>query len=69
MRLKSFLARLHDRIPAYPSGELARMLEWAEARLSHVEGELAPDGIASALRERGPFPDIDDLSPPEADED
>ena len=67
--LKSFLARLRDRMPAHPSGELARMLEWTEARLLQLEGELTPDGIASALRERELFPDVDHLLPPEADGD
>lgn len=65
--LKSFFARLRDRMPAYPPGELARMLEWTEARLLQLEGELTPDGIASALSERELFPDIDNLLPPEVD--
>lgn len=67
--LKSFLARLRDRMPAYPSGELARMLEWTEARLLQLEDELTPDGVAFALRERKLFPDVDNLLPPEADGD
>jgi hypothetical protein len=67
--LKSFLARLHARLSARPSGELARMLEWTEGRLLRLEGELTPDGITSVLRERELFPDVDHLSPPEADED
>lgn len=67
--LKSFMARLRESMPAYPSGELARMWEWAEARLSHLEGELTPGGIASSLRERDLFPDVDKLLPPEADGD
>lgn len=66
--LKSFLARLQDGIPAYPTGELARMLEWTEARLLLLENELTPEGINSALRERELFPEVDSLSPPEQDE-
>jgi hypothetical protein len=45
------------------------MLEWTEGRLLQLEGELTPEGAASALRERELFPDVDDLSAPEADED
>jgi hypothetical protein len=67
--LKSFLARLGARLSARPSGELARMLEWTEERLLLLEGELTLDGITSVLRERELFPDVDRLSPPEADED
>lgn len=60
--LKSFLARLREREPACPSGELARMREWTEARLQRLEDELTPEGIAAALQERGLFPEIDHLS-------
>ena len=67
--LKSLLARLRDRLPAHPSGELASMLEWTEGRLVQLEDELTPDGIASELRERELFPDVDELSAPEQDED
>ena len=67
--LKSLLARLRDRLPAHPSGELASMLEWTEGRLVQLEDELTPDGIASELRERQLFPDVDELSAPKQDED
>jgi hypothetical protein len=67
--LKSFLARSRACLQARPSGELARMLEWTEARLLELEGELTPDGMTSALRERELFPDVNHLSPPEGDED
>jgi hypothetical protein len=60
--LKSFLARLRGRMPACPSGELARMTEWTEARLQRLEDELTPEGIAAALQERELFPEIDQLS-------
>ena len=60
--LKSFLGRLRERMPACPSGELARMREWTEARLQRLENELTPEGIASALQEREMFPEIDQLS-------
>jgi hypothetical protein len=63
--LKSLLERLRGAMPACPPGELARMLEWTEARPLQLEGELKPDGIASALRERELFPDVDNLSSPE----
>lgn len=68
-KLKSFLAQLGERMPACPSGELARMTEWTEARLRRLEDELAPDGIAAALQERELFPEIDNLSPSEDDGD
>jgi hypothetical protein len=59
--LKSFLARLRERMPARPSGELARMTKWTEARLQRLEDELTPEGIASALQERELFPEHDQL--------
>lgn len=34
-------------------------MEWAEARQS----ELTPNGVAAALRDRGLFPEIDNLVP------
>jgi hypothetical protein len=49
-------------MPACPSGELARMTEWTEARLQRLEEELTPEGIAAALQERELFPEIDQLS-------
>ena len=67
--LKPFVARLRDGLQGRSSGELARMLEWTEARLSKLEGELTPDGIATTLREQELFPEVDPLSPPDADED
>ena len=67
--LKPFVARLRDSLPEERSAdELARLLEWAEARLLRLEGELTPDGIGAALRERELFPEVDPLSPPEAEE-
>lgn len=60
--LKSFLARLRERMPACPSGELARMTEWTEARLQRLEDELTPEGIAADLQERELFPEVDQLS-------
>jgi hypothetical protein len=60
--LKSFLGRLRERMPACPSGELARMTEWTESRLQRLEDELTPEGIATALQERELFPEIDQLS-------
>lgn len=47
--------------PSCPPGELVRMLEWAEGRLEHLEGELTADGIAEALRDRKLFPEVEDL--------
>jgi hypothetical protein len=41
--LRSFLARLSERMPADP-GELTRMLAWTQARLLQLEGELTPNG-------------------------
>jgi hypothetical protein len=67
--LKSFVARLRNCLPACLPGELARMLEWTGARLQQLEDELMPDGMASALREQELFPDVDQLSPPDAGED
>jgi hypothetical protein len=53
--LRSFLARLHERTPANPSGELVRMTEWVEASLQRLQGELTAAGIAAALGERSSF--------------
>jgi hypothetical protein len=53
--LKSFLARLRERVLACPSVELARMTERTEARLQRLEGELTPERIATALQERELF--------------
>jgi hypothetical protein len=58
-KLKSFLARLRERMPASPSGELVRMTEWTEMRLQRLEGELTPERIADALQERELFPEHD----------
>jgi hypothetical protein len=60
--LKSFLARLHERMPARPSGELEPMIEWTKARLQRLKDELTPEGIATSLQERELFPEIDQLS-------
>jgi hypothetical protein len=60
--LKSFLARLRERMPACPSGALVRMIEWTETRLQRLEDELTPEGIATALQERELFPEVDQLS-------
>lgn len=52
-----------------PTGELTRMLDWAESKLLRLQSELTPDGVALALRERGLFPEIDNLAPPDPEED
>ena len=67
--LKLFLARLRDGLPQRPSGELAHLLEWAEARLQRLESGLTPDDIAAALDEQKLFPEVDPLLPPETEED
>jgi hypothetical protein len=59
--LKSVLARLRERMPACPLGELARMMEWTEARLKHLENEATPESVVTVLRERELFPEIDPL--------
>jgi hypothetical protein len=66
--LRSLLNKLRQRVPERSPDELGRMTEWAEARLQRLEGELAPEGISSALRERRLFPEVDDLIVPEVDE-
>jgi hypothetical protein len=66
--LRSFLTRLHERMPANPSGELGRLSQWVEARLERLEGELTPEGISDALGERNLFPEVDDLAEPEAEQ-
>ncbi|WP_434012644.1 hypothetical protein [Methyloceanibacter sp.] len=43
------------------SRRIGAMLEWAEGRLKHLEGELTADGIAEALRDRKLFPEVEDL--------
>lgn len=67
--LRSFLARLHERVPANPSDELVRMTEWVEARLQRLEDELTAEGISATLVERKLFPEVDDLAVPEPKED
>ncbi len=67
--LKHFLARLQDGLPERPSGELARLLKWAAARLQRLERELTPDDVTAALCERKLFPEVDPLLPPETEED
>ena len=67
--LRLFLARLQDGLPERPSGELTRLLEWAETRLQRLEGGLKPDHIAAALDEQKLFPEVDPLLPPETEED
>ena len=54
--LEAFPARLRYALPESPSGDLARLLEWADARLERLEGELAPDDISAALDEQILFP-------------
>ncbi|MCK1658482.1 hypothetical protein [Bradyrhizobium sp. 151] len=68
-QLKVFVARLRGELKENGSGELARLLEWADAHVSLLEGELTPDGIAEGLGEQQLFPDPDPLLPPEAQED
>ena len=63
--LKPALARLRDGLPERPSGELARLLEWTEARLRRLESALKPDDIAAALDEQKLFPEVDPLLSPE----
>ncbi|MDA9414056.1 hypothetical protein XH81_04145 [Bradyrhizobium sp. CCBAU 25360] len=67
--LRPFVARSRGDLMKHASGELARMLEWAEARLLRLEGELTAEGIGAALRERELFPSPDPLRTPEEDED
>lgn len=67
--LKPVLARLRDGLPERPSGKLARLLEWTEARLLRLERELTSDGVAAALDEQKLFPEVDPLLPPETEKD
>ena len=68
--VRPFVARLRHDLGNRPPDELTRLLEWTEARLARIEGELAPDGIAASLQERELFPEPDPLLPPETqDED
>jgi hypothetical protein len=64
--LRSFLARLHERTSASSSGELLRMLAWAEEKLKRLEGELTTEGIS--LREQKLFLEVDDLVAPTPEE-
>ncbi|MVT55300.1 hypothetical protein GPL17_33245 [Bradyrhizobium yuanmingense] len=68
-QLKTFVARLRGELKENGSGELARLLEWAEARVLRLERELTPDGIAEALGDQELFPEADPLVPPEVEED
>ena len=54
--LRFFLARLREKIPISPSGELLRMVEWIEAKLKELEDQIATDRIAKSLREDNLFP-------------
>jgi len=65
--LRLFLARLQEGLPEHPSGELKRLLEWAEARLQRLEGGLEPGDIAAALDAQKLFPKVDPLLPPETE--
>jgi len=67
--LKSLLKRLHERLPVSPSADLTRLIEWTEARLRRLEGELMPEGISDELRKQGLFPELDPLSAPEPEGD
>lgn len=60
--LKLLVVRLRDGLAERPTGELARLLEWADARLERLEGELTPEGLSTALEKRELFPEIDHLS-------
>jgi len=59
--LRSFLARLPEGALASQTGDLARMLEWAKARLEHLEDQLTAEAISAALRQRELFPEVDRL--------
>lgn len=56
-------------MPAAPSGEFQRLIDWAEARLEDLEGQLVPEVISVALEEENLFPEPDDLVAPEDDVD
>ncbi len=66
--LHSLLSKLRPLMAGRASGELGRMIEWAEAHLRRLESELALEGISSDLRERRLFPEVDDLIAPEVEE-
>jgi len=68
-QLKSFVAGLRSELKKNGSGELALLLEWADAYVSRLEGELTPNAIAEALGDQELFPDPDPLVLPEAQED
>jgi hypothetical protein len=62
------MARFRDAQSTHSSGDLARMLKWAEARLLSLKGELTPEGIAASPQERELFPEADPLLPAEPEE-
>jgi hypothetical protein len=66
--LRSFLNRLRERMPTSPPADLTRMLEWVEARLRCLEGQLTGAGISVALQEQELFPEIDTLAAPDLEE-
>lgn len=66
--LRSFLARLRERMPTSPPSELVRMLEWTEARLQRLERQLTGESISVALKEQELFPEIDTLTAQDLDE-
>ncbi len=68
-QLKPLVARLRGELKENGSGELARLLEWANAYVLRLEGELTPAGIAGVLGKQELFPEPDPLVPPEAEQD
>ncbi len=67
-QLKSFLVQLSGDLTENPSGEIARLLAWTEARLLQLQDELRPKSIGSALCQAGLFPEVDELSLPDTDD-
>lgn len=71
MRTERQAAQLREWISAYerhsraePNAELERMLGWARDRLSSLEAIIDPVKVATELRERKLFPEIDELHDP-----
>ncbi len=74
MRTERQAAQLRDWISSYerrsraePNAELLRMMGWARDRLSSLEAIIDPGKVATELRERKLFPEVDELHDPLGD--
>jgi hypothetical protein len=65
--IQSWLKALPADLTQYVGTELGRMIEWASARLTHLEQQTTLDAAAAAISGGMLFPEVDDLLDPEGD--